>query len=86
MLKERVKELIDRYEYGDENLTEVDVREELDEILDDEPWEEPLSRHLSTAIFDYTNQWRESQKYGGRADDGGDEFIQNVEQIIGYEN
>ena len=84
MLKERTKELLDRYESGEENLTAQDVREELDDIIDNEPWEEPLSRDLSQAVFDYTNQQRESNKYAGRVDDGSDDFIAAVELIVGY--
>ena len=85
MLKERVTELIDCYEYGDAILTPTDVRDELDEIIDEEPWEEPLSYQLSGAVFCFTNRYREARKYGGRVDDGGDDFIARVKELIGYE-
>lgn len=77
---------MDRYEYGEENLTTMDVREELDAIIDDEPWEEPLSTNLSDAIFVYVNNWRDAQRYPGRCDDGSDGFIEDIERIIGYKN
>lgn len=77
---------MDRYEYGEENLTAMDVREELDAILDDETWEEPLSTDLSDAIFVYVNNWRDAQRYPGHCDDGSDGFIEDIERIIGYEN
>ena len=85
MLKERVTDLINRYEYGETIMTAMDVREELDTILDDEPWEEPLSTDLSDAIFVYVNNWRDAQRYPGHCDDGSDGFIEDIERIIGWE-
>lgn len=38
MLKERVTELMDRYEGCEECLSAYDVQDELEEIMDDEPW------------------------------------------------
>ena len=75
---------MNRYEYGDATMTAMDVREELDDIIDDEPWEEPLSTDLCDAINVFVMNWRDAQKYAGRADDGSDGFIEDVERIIGF--
>jgi len=75
---------MDRYEYGEAIMTAMDVRDELDEIIDEEPWEEPLTVELTKAVFTFTTRRRESKKYGGRVDDGGDDFIAEVERIICY--
>lgn len=86
MLKERVKELMDRYESGDEWLSAIDVCEELEEILDEESYEDDLFQHLKGAIDGYILQRHYAERGGGRIPDGGDDFIREVERIIGYEN
>ena len=87
MLKERVKELIDRYENGEEWLSTIDVQDELEEILDEEPWgesEDLLYEYLKSEIDQYILQRHYAERGGGRIPDGGDDFIRRVEEIIGY--
>lgn len=87
MLKDRVKELIDRYEEGEENLTPSDVQEELENILTDEPYDSAnlkLEMDLQDALRDYIIAQHDAERGGGRIPDGGDEFIAAVERIIGY--
>lgn len=85
MLKERVTELMDRYEGCDEWLSARDVQEELEGIMDDEPWE-PMYEELQDALRDYVLAQYNASRGGGRIPDGGDEFIAAVERIIGYES
>lgn len=87
MLKDRVKELIDRYEESEENLTPSDVQEELEKILTDEPYDSAnlkLEMDLQDALHDYIIAQHDAERGGGRIPDGGDEFIAAVERIIGY--
>lgn len=87
MLKKRVKDLINRYETGEDGwLSSLDVREELEEILSEEPYEDELSAPLYDAINEYVLSAHYADRDGGRTSDGGDEFIERVKQIIGYEN
>lgn len=74
-----------RYEGCEEWLSAEDVQEELEEILDDEPWE-PMYDELNNALREYVLNQYEAGRGGGRIPDGSDEFIAKVEEIIGYEN
>lgn len=85
MLRERVTELIDRYESGDEWLSAGDVMEELEGIMDEEGYDEVISPKLYDAIKDFVLQRHESERGGGRIPDGSDEFIEAIEEIIEYE-
>ena len=85
MLKERVTELMDRYESGDEWLSAIDVCEELEEILDEESYEDDLFQHLKGSIDGYILQRHYAERGGGRIPDGGDDFIRDVERIIDYD-
>lgn len=85
MLKERVFELVNRYENCDEFLTAEDILAELEEIMDDEPWDEPISRPLQNAIDAYVLAQHEYERYGGHVDNGNDDFIEAIENAIGYE-
>lgn len=84
MLHERVTELIDRYESGDEWLSAGDVMDELEDIMDEEEYDEELSPELYKAIEEYVLQRHEAERGGGRIPDGSDEFIEKVEDIIEY--
>lgn len=84
MLRERVTELIDRYESGDEWLSAGDVMDELEDIMDEEEYDEELSPKLYKAIEEYVLQRHEAERGGGRIPDGSDEFIEKVEDIIEY--
>ena len=84
MLHERVTELIDRYESGDEWLSAGDVMDELEDIIDEEEYDEELSPKLYKAIEEYVLQRHEAERGGGRIPDGGDEFIEKIEEIIKY--
>lgn len=84
MLKERVKELMDRYEYEGVGLTAVDVLDELQIILDEEGDNSDLDVYLMDAVRQFVWQRHEYERYGGRCDDGGETFIHEVERIIGY--
>lgn len=86
MLKERVKELIDRYESGDENLTEIDVCEELEQIMDEEGDNSDLDVYLMDAIRQYVWARHECARWGGHCSDGSEEFLAEVKRLIGYEN
>lgn len=85
MLHERVTELIDRYESGDEWLSAGDVMDELEDIMDEEEYDEELSPELYKAIEEYVLQRHEAERGGGRIPDGSDEFIEAIEEIIEYE-
>ena len=80
MLKDRVNELLNRYEQGDEWLSAGDVLEELEEIMDEEPYDNDLSPKLSEAINHYVLQCHEAERGGGRIPDGSDEFIEELKQ------
>lgn len=84
MLHERVTELIDRYECGDEWLSAYDVMDELEDILDEEEYDAEISAMLYDAISDYVLARHDADRGGGRIPDGSDEFIAKVEEIIGY--
>lgn len=84
MLKERVTDLMNRYENGDEWLSAYDVQDELEEIMDDEPWE-PLYDELQKAVNDFILSRHEAERGGGRIPDGSDEFIAEIERIVGYD-
>lgn len=89
MLKERITELMDRYESGEENLSAYDVMDELEDALEEEPYEEEnleLEFALKDAIHTFVLQRHDAERGGGRIPDGSDEFIAAVERIIGYEN
>lgn len=86
MLKKKVTELIDRYESGDEGwLTAEDVQEELETILEEEDYDDELSPKLYDALDEYALARYHASRGGGRIPDGSDEFIEKVEEIIGYE-
>lgn len=85
MLKEKVTELMDRYENGEEWLSAYDVQDELEEIMDEEDYDDELSPRLQDAINDFILQRHEAERGGGRIPDGSDEFIEEIEEIIGYE-
>ncbi len=84
MLKEQVTKLMDRYESGDEHLTARDVCEELEIILDAEGDNSTMDMYLMDAIRQFVWTTHEAERYGGRVPDGGDDFIREVERIIGY--
>lgn len=87
MLKEQVTKLMDRYESGDENLTASDVLSELEEIMDNLDAEDAgsiMDVYLMDAIRQFVWTSHQASRYGGRVDDGSDEFIREVERIIGY--
>lgn len=89
MLKEKVIELLDRYENGEENLSAYDVMDELEDILEEEPYEAEnleLEFALKDAIHTFILQRHDAERGGGRIPDGSDEFIAAVEHIIDYEN
>ncbi len=86
MLKERITELVDRYESGDEWLSAEDVLDELEDIMDEEDYDDELSPKFRNAINDYILQRHDAERGGGRIPDGSDEFIEAVERIIGYEH
>ena len=89
MLKERVIDLLDRYEGCDEWLSSYDVMDELELILDEEPFnaiDEELERNLDAAICEFLLQRHEAERGGGRIDDGSDEFIESVKNAVGYED
>ena len=84
MLKEQVTKLMDRYESGDEHMTARDVCEELEIILDAEGDNSTMDMYLMDAIRQFVWTKHEAERYGGRCDDGGDDFIHEVKRIIGY--
>lgn len=85
MLKERVKDLMDRYEGCEEWLSASDVMYELEEIMDEEDYDDELSPKLQDAINNFVLQCHEAERGGGRIPDCGEEFIEKIEEIIGYE-
>lgn len=84
MLHERVTELIDRYESGDEWLSAGDVMDELEDIMDEEEYDDELSPKLYDAIDEFVLARHHAERGGGRIPDGSDEFIEKIEEIIGY--
>lgn len=89
MLKQNVLQLINRYESGDENLTIGDVLDEIEDILydlEDEDVNSDLDFKLSEAARKYVINKHESKRYGGRCDDGSDEFLADIKQIVGYDD
>ena len=80
---------MDRYESGDEWLSAVDVQEELENIMADEPYDAAnlqMEMDLTGALRDFIIAQHEAGRGGGRIPDGSDEFIAAVERIIGYES
>ena len=75
---------MDRYESGDENLTASDVLSELEEIMDEHGDNSETDVYLMDAIRQFVWTTHEAERYGGRVPDGGDDFIREVERIIGY--
>ena len=86
MLKERVTSLLDRYEGCDEWLSEYDVMDELEEILDEEEYDDELSPKLYDAISEFLLQRHAAERGGGRIPDGSDEFISSIKEIVGYDD
>lgn len=86
MLKEKVTELMDRYESGDENLTASEVLNELESIMDEFGDNSNMDVCLMDAVRQFIWTKHEAKRSGGRCDDGGDDFIAEVERIIDYEN
>lgn len=76
---------MERYEYDCDIITAPDILEELQEIVDDEPYTPGLTDELNKAINDYVLALHEYVRYEGHVSDGGDEFIEAVERIIGFE-
>lgn len=86
MLRKRITELMDRYESYEEWLSAGDVLDELEDILDEEAYDEKLSPKLYNAISEYVLAMHDAERGGGRIPDGSDEFIEAIEEIIGYED
>jgi len=84
MLKEQVTKLMDRYEGGDENMTAIDVLQELQIIMDENGDGSEMDVYLMDAIRQFVWAKHESERYGGRQSDGSDEFISEVERIIDF--
>lgn len=82
MLRERVIDLLDRYESGDDWLSAGDVLDELEEILEEEKWDDELSPKFRDAIEEYVLARHYAERGGGRIPDGGDEFIERVKKIV----
>ncbi len=86
MLKEKVTELMERYE-SDGNMLACDVKDEIEFILDSVPYdgsEINLEIGLRQALRDYVIAQYDAERYGGRIPDGGDDFIFEVERIIKF--
>ena len=81
MLKDRVNELLNRYEQGDEWLSTENVLEELLDIMGEESRDPDLTPKLYDAIDRYVLQRHEAERGGGRIPDGSDEFIEELKQI-----
>ena len=77
---------MDRYEGCEEWLSAYDVLDELEEIMDEEDYDDELFPKLQDAINEFILQRHEADRGGGRIPDGSDEFIEAIEEIIGYEN
>lgn len=76
---------MNRYE-NDGNMLACDVKDEIEFILDDEPYdgsELELEMRLRQALRDYVVAQYDAERYGGRVPDGSDDFIFDVERIIG---
>ena len=85
MLREKVIDLLNRYESGDDGwLSAYDVQEELEEILDEEDYDDELSPKLWDAIDEFVLARHHAERGGGRIPDGGDEFIEKLEEIMDY--
>lgn len=76
---------MNRYESGEHGLTAVDVLQELEIILDEDGDNSELDVYLMDAIRQFVWQQHQAERYGGRCDDGSDEFIRDVERIIDYD-
>ena len=76
---------MNRYESAEYGLTAIDVLHELRQILDEEADNSELDVYLMDAVRQYVWQQFESERYGGRVDDGSDDFIHEVERIIDYQ-
>ena len=85
MLKEKVTELIDRYESGEEHLTASDVLNELEGIMDEYGDNSEMDISLMDAIRQFVWTKHVAERYGCGYS-GSDEFIREVERIIGYAN
>ena len=82
MLKDKIIALLERYEYPNgEILTASDVRAELQTILD-EDYDSDISDYLQAAIDCYAVTQMSYNRYGS-GNDGSEEFIIEVESIIG---
>lgn len=81
MLKDKVNELLNRYESGDEWLSAGDVLNELEEIMDEDYDDNELWSKLYEATCHYVSQRHEAERGGGRIPDGSDEFIEELKQI-----
>jgi predicted RNA-binding Zn-ribbon protein involved in translation (DUF1610 family) len=86
MLKEKVTELMDRYEDGIENLTANDVLAELETIMDEYGDNSDMDVYLSDTIRQFVWTKHQAERYGGRCDDGSDEFIREVERLIDFQD
>lgn len=84
MLKERVTDLLDEYEFGADIMTPHDVMEELQDIIDDEPCNQ-LTDDLRNAINEYIIDRHDYIRYHGHCSEGGEEFIAEVKRLVGYE-
>ena len=89
MLKKGVKELLDRYEYGDEDggwLSAADVKEELEQVMDDCPYDDEVSPKLEEALRDYVLDVYAAERTGGREIPDEDKFIGAIKAAVGYED
>jgi hypothetical protein len=99
MLKDRLTELMNHYEYPGEYENDEDydyaysdagdVLESVERIMEEEPYDVAnfqMEMDLHDAIREYVLQMHDAERGGGRIPDGSDEFIAAVERIIGYEN
>lgn len=75
---------MNRYESGEENLSASDVLRELEFIMDEEGDGSTMDVYLWDAIRQFVWQKHEAERYGGRQDDCGDDFIHEVERVIGF--
>lgn len=87
MLKEKVISLLDRYEGCEEWLSATDVQKELEDLLANEPYEFgnlDFEMALRNAANNFAAAQSEARLCGGRAADGGDLFIEELERIVEY--
>ena len=83
MLKDKIIALLERYEQPNgEILTASDVRAELQTILD-EDYDSDISDYLQDAIDCFAVTQMNYNRYGG-GNDGSEDFIIEVESIIGF--